>query len=144
MIRVKLIFISIILVLYGCKGDANQNNERDGIVCTASIEPGIVLEIRDAITDMPLAENALVVITDNDYSETLVVNGYDGADSSSAISVAGAYERSGTYDINVSLTDYTSWSRTGVVVTSGVCHVGTVKFTVRLEKVFPVNNNVIY
>ena len=117
------------LLLAGCGSDSRD----DGIACTASLEPGIIVEIRDALTDAPLAENAIVVITNDNYSETLTVYELDGSELSSAFSVAGAFERPGVYDIDLSLSGYVGWSRLGVEVTSGICHVGTVRFTVRLE-----------
>lgn len=131
----KIIFVLAIAVLIvGCQ-KTSTGQEDQNYACTASLEPGIVVEIRDAFTDEPLAANAIVVITDNDYRETLVVTGYDGYDYSTASTVSGAYERPGIYDIEVSLTGYANWYRYGVEVTGGGCHVGTVKFTARLEKI---------
>jgi hypothetical protein len=127
--RFRIICLGLSLLLAGCGSDSRD----DGIACTLSLEPGIVVVIRDALTDAPLAENAIVVITSNNYSETLTVYEQDGSDLSSAFSVAGAFERPGVYDINLSLSGYVGWSRIGVEVTSGICHVGTVRFTVRLE-----------
>jgi len=127
MIKRKIV-IPFLIILTGCGGSTQE-----GVVCTASLEPGIVVVIRDSVTDAPLAENAVVVIAEDDYRETLVVNGYEGPDSSSAFSVAGAFERAGTYDISLTLDGYNSWSRAGVEVTSGICHVGTVTFTARLD-----------
>ena len=106
----------------------------DDVVCTADLAPGIVVEIRDANSDMPLAENALVIITDGDFREALLITGYEGSDSSSAVTVSGALERAGIYDISVTLIGYKDWSRSGVEVTSGVCHVGTIIFIARLER----------
>ena len=105
----------------------------DVISCTANLVPGIVVEIRDSNTNAPLAENSLVVITSQNYSETLTLFEREGADLSSTVSVAGAFERPGIYDINLSLSGYNGWSSTGVEVTAGVCHVGTVRLTATLN-----------
>lgn len=118
------------LFLVACEDDIANQNETFG--CTTVFVPGIVVEIRDAISDTPLAENAVVVITDGDYTETLEVLEYEGPESTSAYSVAGAYERPGVYDINLTLSGYEGWSRSQVEVESGICHVNTVTFTVRL------------
>lgn len=124
--RYRIFCFGLSLLLAGCGSD-------NDIACTANLVPGIVVEVRDAITDAPLAENAIAVITNANYSETLVVYEREGPDISSAFSVAGAFERPGIYDINLSLSGYVSWSRSGVKVDSGICHVGTVRFTVLLE-----------
>ena len=127
----KLTIILIVaLAMFGCK----DNKNREQYACTASMEPGITIEIRDAVTDDPLAEAAFAVITSIDYREILIVSHYEGSDSSTAYAVSGAYERPGIYDIEVSLTGYKNWFRYGVEVTDGVCHVGTVRYTARLEK----------
>jgi hypothetical protein len=130
MMRQLTIILIASLTIFGCKD--NKNSEQYS--CTASIEPGIVIEIRDAVTDEPLAANAVAVITSTDYRETLIVSHYEGSDSSSAYAVSGAHERPGIYDIEVSLTGYKSWFRYGVEVTDGICHVGTVRYTARLEE----------
>jgi len=117
--------------LFACGNEDHQ----EGNACTTSIEPGIVVEVRDAISDAPLAEHANVIISDGEYQETLTVNAFEGLDSSSAYSLAGAYERPGMYDIDLSLSGYESWSRSQVEVEPGICHVNTVKFTVRLSAI---------
>ncbi len=127
--RYRIIYFGLSLLLIGCGNDSGE----DDLACTLSLEPGIVIEVRDALTEEPLAENAIVIITNDNYSETLMVYEQEGSDLSSAFSVAGAFERPGIYDINLTLSGYVSWSRSGVEVTSGICHVGTVRFTARLE-----------
>jgi hypothetical protein len=130
MMRKLTILLIVSLAMFGCKDNKNS----DQYACTTSIEPGIIIEIRDAVTDEPLAENATAVITSTDYRETLIVSHYEGSDSSTAYAMSGAYERPGIYDIEVSLTGYKSWFRYGVEVTDGICHVGTVRYTARLEE----------
>ena len=122
-----IIFVAVLII--GC--EPNTSDQDNDVVCTAVIEPGIIVEIRDAITDEPLAENAIVVITDNDYTETLVISQWI---SSVAVAVEGAHERPGIYDIQLSLTGYNDWTRSGVEVRSGVCHVETVTISARLVK----------
>ena len=127
----RIILVLISLSLFAC----GNENHAEGIVCTTVMEPGIVVEVRDAISDAPIAEHAIVVISDGDYQETLTVNAFEDPDSSSAYSLAGAYERAGVYDIELSLSGYESWTRAQVQVEPGICHVNTVKFTVRLSAI---------
>jgi hypothetical protein len=129
MIRIREIVFIFFLLLAGCGEDASEED----IACTAVFKPGIVVEVRDANTDAPLAENTIAVISNDNFSETLIVFEFEGSASSSAFSVAGAFERPGIYDIDLTLAGYNSWSRSDVEVTAGICHVGTVRFTARLE-----------
>ena len=122
------LFFGLCLLTVSC-------TDYDSVYCTTEALAGIAIEIRDDITDEPLAENAIVVVTDGAYSETLMVTAYEGSGSSSAYLVAGAYERAGTYDVNVTLEGYTDWSRSDVEVMSGLCHVETVRLTARLVKI---------
>lgn len=132
--RSKIEFLLLVLVnifIFAC----GNGDHPDGVFCTAVMESVIVVEVGDAVSDAPIAENAIVIITDGDYQETLTVIGYESPDPSSAYLLAGAYEREGVYDIELSLSGYESWSRHQAEVEPGICHVNTVKFTVRLSAI---------
>ena len=100
-----------------------------GLSCTAEVRPGIILEIRDSTSDLPAAYGALVLAQAGAFEDTLRIPGEPMPTSSS---VVGAFERPGTYTVVIENPKYLPWSRSGVRVTSGPCHVNTVRLTARL------------
>jgi len=93
--------------------------------CTTSVEPGIVVEVREAGTNLPAADGATGLIMERLYTETLRQDG-PGA-------LAGADERPGTYALSVSKLGYGTFDTTGIQVKSGSCHVQTVTLQVFLQ-----------
>lgn len=93
--------------------------------CTTSVEPGIIVEVLEAGTNLPAADGATGLITERLYTETLRQDG-PGA-------LAGADERPGTYALTVSKLGYGTFDTTGVEVKSGSCHVRTVTVQVFLQ-----------
>lgn len=103
--------------------------------------PGIVVEIRDAVTRGPV------------LGAMLVVRSVDGAyaDSSGGMPPPGdtlrgppivylqsAFERPGLYDVTVRAPGYVEWSRKNVRVEGGVgCHVRTANLLALLQKQTP-------
>jgi hypothetical protein len=57
--RYRIIYFELSLLLAGCGNDSGE----DDPTCTLSLEPVLVIEVRDALTDAPLAENAIAVVT---------------------------------------------------------------------------------
>jgi hypothetical protein len=45
-----------------------------------------------------------------------------------------AHEREGSYTVTVDAVGYSPWSRSGIPVIDGGCHVRTVRLTARLEQ----------
>jgi hypothetical protein len=101
--------------------------ESDDPACTASSEPAIMLEIRDSVSGDGLAGEALAVVVDGGFSDTLAFL----PDPDSAYQ-AGPSERAGTYNITVTLAGYQTWTRNGVTVEDGICHVHTENVLARL------------
>ena len=100
--------------------------------CTQSVEPGIVVEIRDALTDAPIADSANAVITDGEYVEHL--SSFDIVPPGISFSTrSGADERPGTYLLRVTRVGYQAWQRSGIEVFQGTCHVKTLTLQVRLN-----------
>ena len=90
------------------------------IACTTDYRPGLTIEVRDARTNAPIAAASTIVIRDGDYVETLSNPvGGGGTD----LSKSGAYERAGTYSVQVSRAGYASQTFSGIVVTRDECHV---------------------
>jgi hypothetical protein len=118
----------------GASGDRTrppkQTMIRSTVPCTLSVEPGLVIEVRDAKTGQPAACGAQATIRDGAYVETV-------ADSCTGegLRLRGAFERSGTYDVQITKPGYKDWTRDAVVVRRGDdCHVGGVWVEADLEQ----------
>jgi hypothetical protein len=111
----------LLAAIAGCDGD-----EYEG-ACLASVDPAIVLEIRDSISGVGLADQAVATVTDGGYVDTL-----DYYPSEDPGWQSGASERGGTYDIKVTVAGYQMWTRENVVVKEGSCHVITQRLLARL------------
>lgn len=117
------------LILALAAGAIACSDSPSGLACTAEIRPGILLEIRDSTTDLPAAFEAEVVAQAGTFKDTLRIPGQPLPTSSE---VVGAFERPGTYSLVVESPKYLPWSRSGVRVTAGPCHVNSVRLTARL------------
>jgi len=111
--------------------------------CIGPFEPcddvgnfGIQVTVVDSATGRapPLGSVALMILKDGTYTETA-----QGSlqISSGVLIVAGAFERTGTYSLEIQMTGYQTWTTTGVRVTeSGRCdNVDTVKLTARMQAI---------
>ena len=105
------------------------------LVCTQEIRPGLVVEVRDAVTKAPAAAGAVGMIRDGAYEEMLLVEAGAQVPPQEALRLYGAYERRGTYDLLVEKPGYQAWARTDVVVTADECHVQTVRVLADLEPI---------
>src|SRR5207248_3026156 len=92
-------------------------------VCTMEARPGISAIVRDSVTGAALAAGAIAVVREGAFLDTL-----RGVDSL----VSGVFERAGIYQLQVSHSGYQPWSRNGVRVSAGECHVETVRVVVLL------------
>ena len=119
----------------GCDGSASLNAPPDdgGLVCTASVEPGILVEVTDARTGAHVARDAAGAVREGSFVDSLrpaVSRGIPPADT--LVSLQAAPERAGTYEVTVTRAGYRPWSQQGVRVTRGSCHVNTVTVAARL------------
>lgn len=112
------------LVLTGC-------DPTGPYACTASVEPGVVVEIYDAATGAPVAGEARGVVRDGLYQDSLAPYGFTG--DHVMLSRRAADERPGTYAIVVAHPEYELWVRDGVRVEDGRCHVETRTIRAELE-----------
>lgn len=101
-------------VLAGCSDDGSGP-----IFCTEEYRAGITVEITDSATGLAAAEGATLTIREGEYVESWT-------DSFGGLTLAGAWERAGTYDVTVAKDGYHTWIRTGVVVDADECHVHSV------------------
>ena len=100
--------------------------------CTTSVEPGIVVEIRDAATGAPMAAQAMGQVEDHRFADSLAAHGFAG-NPPVMLSRASAFERPGTYVVTVFAPGYLPWVRDAVEVHDDECHVRTVTLEARLE-----------
>ncbi len=96
--------------------------------CTLEARAGIVLAVRDSVTAAPVPGPLLAIARDGQYADT---SRFVFPDSGL---VPLAYERAGHYDVTVSATGYRLWSRAGVEVEDGGCHVKTSRVDAWLQR----------
>ena len=101
---------------------ACSNN--DAVSCTAQFVPAVVVEVRDSVTQVPLA-GARGIVQDGTFIDSLRPSG------GSTLQAAG--ERPGTYRVAVGHAGYADWVVTGVRVQRDICHVVTVTLQAALQ-----------
>jgi len=101
-----------------------------GRVCDASIQPSIVVEIRDSLTDAPVGTGAFGLVVDGSFADTLTPYGIIPPDTVVSLGMRG--ERVGTYQVEIRQTGYLTWQQNGVKVTGAACHSSQVHLLARL------------
>ena len=112
-----------VLVVSGC------GEYREDYACLASVEPAIILEIRDSVSGAGRAASAVATVSDGGFSDTLYLLPPDLTDSAYR---QGPNERGGTYDLTISTPGYLTWTLNSIEVDENVCHVATVRLTAHL------------
>ena len=102
-------------------------------LCTGVLVPAVVLEVRDASSGASIAGMATATMRDGAFLDTLRSYAYSSMDGS-ILSLRGALERSGMYDITVSAPGYRTWQKRGVRVNHDECHAITVQLVARLKR----------
>ena len=85
-----------------------------GPICTDEVVPGLVVEIRDAFDDSPVAETGRGAVHEGEFIDSL--QPYGRAGNGVLISRAGADERAGLYSVTVVHEGYFDWRVDGVRV----------------------------
>lgn len=119
--------LGIIATLTACDALAPKGD------CTASVEPAIVVEITDARTGGPLARNAVGLVRDGNYVDSLRPYGFHSSDPATMYSRRAADERAGSYTVQLSVAGYQPWTALNVRVQDGGCHVSTRTLQARLQ-----------
>jgi len=91
----------------------------DTLLCTTEARAAISVNVIDAGTRVPIA-GYRGIVRDGSYSDSLRFGG-------------AAYERTGTYTVTIEADGYQTWTRSGIVVTDGECHVNGVSLLAELE-----------
>lgn len=99
-------------------------------LCTLSVEPSIIVEVRDAVSGANLSDGARGAIRRGTFVDSLAVHSWnDGG----AVTLAAGQEDAGSFQVTVEHDGYVPWVRNGVVVEDGACHVRTVSLVAHLE-----------
>lgn len=117
----------VLLLVSACGGSSDS----EPVVCTASIEPGIRIQVTDSVSGNPISCGASALVTAGTYSEA--VANPSGTGCFDTAMLMAAFERPGTYAVTVSKAGYLDFAVNDVVVTAGVCHVNTVTVEARLS-----------
>ena len=118
---VSVLLLGAAVVLSACQRGPTQ------VVCTADLRPGILLDVRDSVNNVPAGRGARIIAQDGAYADTVKnIGSFDGP-------YQLAQERAGTYTVTVEQQGYRLWRRSGVEVTADQCHVRTVSLTARLQ-----------
>ena len=127
--------VLIASVLAGCSRSHEDPSEpASGVLCPLNIRfvPGIVVEVRDMLTNDPIASNAIGTLQNGTYQETM--QPYKAPQDSALLSLQGAIERPGTYDVLVQESGYRDWSMQHVTVQFVGCDVVTVYLEADMTK----------
>jgi len=103
------------------------------IACTLEARPSVTATILDSVTRAGRAIGSSLVLQDGAYVDSTFSSGVAPWSHDSLFGPTRTFERAGTYDVRVRRSGYQLWERRGVVVTQGVCHVGTVSLVVLLQ-----------
>jgi hypothetical protein len=122
------------LTLVGLAGC--HNPFAGGYSCPAEVSPAIVVEIRDARTGAPLANDARGAVHDGAYVDSLTPYEGTGTDAGPLVlfSRRAADERPGDYSVEVSHPGYRAWTLAGVRATAGQCGVKTRRISALLAE----------
>jgi hypothetical protein len=100
----------------------------DGGGCTREARAGITVDVRDSATNALVGRGSRIIAREGAVADT----SSDTAISDGPFSLA--FERAGTYTVSVAQTGYQPWTKAGVQVTPGTCHVNAVALSARLQK----------
>jgi hypothetical protein len=100
-----------------------------GKTCDVNLLPGINVTVVDKTTGTPFAGDVTVIASEGSYTETVNPPPLPAGPRLASL----AYERRGTYRVEVQAPGYVTWVATNVRVTHDGCHVETVQLTAELE-----------
>jgi hypothetical protein len=118
------VFALLTLGLAGLSGCAT-----DPIACTAESVTAIEVEVRDALSAAALRPGARGHVREGSYKDALTVR--------SLTTLAGAFDRPGTYSLHVEAEGYAAWDTVGLTAARGECHFETVAVTARISRQSP-------
>lgn len=120
-----------LLLVSACGGGSDNYPEQQPVVCTPSVDPGILIRVTDSASGNPVSCGTRAVVTAGTYSET--VDNPPIAGCLDALVLSAAHERPDTYSVTVSKAGYLDFTINDVAVTAGICHVIPVTVEARLS-----------
>lgn len=118
----RVLSAALIASTLGCSSVA------PGKACTREARAGITVDVRDSVTNALIGRGARIIARRGAVADTARDTGFgDGP-------FALAYERAGVYFLTVEQSGYRTWTRDGVEVTAGECHVNRVSLLSRLQR----------
>ncbi len=112
-------WLALVLALAGC-----DTMEVD---CLDFAAPAMSVTVVTSDTGVPVG-GALAIARDGSFADSMRSRVVEGDPRPASL----AFERPGTYEVTVEKEAFNTWSRSGVEVTEGECHVNTVELTARL------------
>ena len=98
--------------------------------CTTDARPALSVSVVDSLTGgLPLSDSIIGVARDGGFSDTVRYPVFEGMSP-----LFLAYERAGTYQVDVHAEGYASWSRQGIRVDKGECHVRGAQLVAKLVR----------
>jgi hypothetical protein len=125
-------FVLLCLAGVGC---AALDPRAGQVFCTHEMRPAVIVEIRDAQTNAPLAQQAFGAVREGAYVDSLRPAESLTAEPSTLLSRAAAHERTGTYSIEVRRPGYATFTASNVRVDKDACHVLTARVQAALVPV---------
>ena len=102
-------------------------NVANPTACTAVVVYGLTIAVTDSVTGAPSAADASAVARSGSYEEVLTpIPGNN-------LHLVGAAERPGVYEVTITKPGYQVWTRSGITVQAGVCHVTPAAFEAKLQ-----------
>ena len=126
----RVLVCSSLLALAACETESTVLPEPD---CDLVALSALMVGVQDSVSGAGIAAGSTIVVKDGAFVDSLVVAPNRTDLNNAQVHPANVFERAGTYDITVRRSGYATWTRSGVSVTRGRCHVQTVSVTARLQ-----------
>lgn len=130
--RIVLLVVTVGL-LCGCSSDSGDPDGGDQVLCPLWIAPGMMVEVRDAVTGLPAACGAEATAESDAHTETLTT-GVDCNTFTDALHMSGV-QHPGTYTLTIAKQGYQPWILGNIEVTGGVCGLIPVRMLVNLTPI---------
>ena len=124
-LRQSLFIFPMSIAALGCSA---AGGAADPTACTLEARAAVTVDVRDSISNALIGKGSRIIAREGAFADTAQLSAFsDGP-------YGLAFERAGTYILSVTQTGYQPWTRIGVQVTKGSCHVNGVAVTARLQK----------